>query len=454
MAPKAKALKLKDETAEARVASSSEIQVNEPLYKRLADNVARVMDTKLFKRIERESPLDIGNGGYQTPYNAEDFKTSIKANKLYKCGFNLFAMNLQWSAMPGVPLVEARVDLLLEYYFKRPAAVPFDFVIRIPNLDFDPMTHLGGLQCLTPEEVKMAFLKAVVRDLSDEGRMQEWRRVALTATAVFKVLETEDDVFFEAFNARERLVNDFQALARTAFQRIHEVAQFRQRKMSAWGPGASLKKLCEEFNKRAELAASTEPVNLDFIQKAMNIFDKAFSIPGVVQAIEALEALCKKSSPYDSVHKLAGIVRKAKDAPVIEWVFATITDLVVAKKSQAQDFPHRWLLGDASGRGGAVDMYIMKHRMLDHLLTKQLDVLGLPSQVKEKMREVLANRNSYRKFLNPLGGSFGVGRRLHGCWRRCRHGGPRCEAGSVVAGKLVSQRYHVLVLRREVLLWG
>lgn len=47
-------------------------------------------------------------------------------------------------------------------------------------------------------------------------------------------------------------------------------------------------------------------------------------------------------------------------------------------------------------------MYIMKHNMLDYLLTKQLDTFGLPSQVKEKMREVLANHKSYRAFLNPI----------------------------------------------------
>ena len=57
---------------------------------------------------------------------------------------------------------------------------------------------------MTPEEVKMAFLKAVVRDKDeDEDVLKEWRRIALTCTAVFKMLETDDHVFFEAFNSRE-----------------------------------------------------------------------------------------------------------------------------------------------------------------------------------------------------------------------------------------------------------
>jgi hypothetical protein len=176
------------------------------------------------------------------------------------------------------------------------------------------MKHVGGLQCVTPEEVKMAFLKAVVRDKDeDEDVLKEWRRIALTCTAVFKMLETDDDVFFEAFNARERLVNDFQSLARTAFQRIHEVAHFRQRKQVTWGAGMTMKKLCDEFNKRAELAATSEPVNLDFMQKALNIYDKAFSLPKVVEAIECLEAICKKSSPS---HCILGPIILGPTSPI------------------------------------------------------------------------------------------------------------------------------------------
>ena len=73
----------------------------------------------------------------------------------------------------------------MDYYFKKPGPVPFDLVIRVPSADFDPMKHVGGLQCVTPEEVKMAFLKAVVRDKDeDEDVLKEWRRIALTCTAV------------------------------------------------------------------------------------------------------------------------------------------------------------------------------------------------------------------------------------------------------------------------------
>ena len=77
-----------------------------------------------------------------------------------------------------------------------------------------------------------------------------------------------------------------------------------------------------------------------------------------------------------------------------------MADLDVSRKHSGAEFPLRWLLGDG-GRGGAVDLFMMKYKMLEFLLSTHLDLLGLPSHVKEKMREVLANHISCRKFLNP-----------------------------------------------------
>ena len=396
-----------DGDAQAESAAAGSVAVNGTLYKQLADNVATVMDHKLFKKIESHAPLAVDKGGHQAPYNEDDFLVSIKENGMHKCGFNLFMLNLSWSPTPGVPLADMRVDTFIDYYFKKAAPLPLDLVIRVPSAtDFNPMKHVGDLQCITPEEVKMAFLKALARDIANgatEATLKEWRSFALSATAVFKVMESEDDVFFQALNFREKLVTNFHTLARTAFQRNREVAHFRQRKLAAWGHTAPNKRIVEEFNNRAEIFDKSEQVNVDYVQKALVVCEKAFSLPSVVQSIGKLEGVCKKYSPYDSIHKLAGIVRRAKDTPVIIWVFATITDLVVSKKYHGLDFPARWLLGDPNtGRGGAVDLFIMKHRMLEYLISTQLDTFAFPSHVKEKMREVLANHDNYRKLLNPI----------------------------------------------------
>ena len=150
--------------------------MNGTLCTRMAEHMTLIKDMPVFKDITTTAALDIGNGGYQKPYNAADFKLSMTTG-LYKCGFNIFMVNFNWSPTPGVPIAEARVDMFMEYYFKEPAVVPFDLVIRVPSLDFDPMTHLTGLQCITPEEVKMAFVKAIVRDKDDTGALDLWKNM-------------------------------------------------------------------------------------------------------------------------------------------------------------------------------------------------------------------------------------------------------------------------------------
>ena len=109
MAP-AKKGKVKDEEG-AGDAAVPVLASNEGLHKRLADDLATIMGAKVFKQIDCQEPLDIGKGGFQKPYDAADFKTAMKAHGVYKCGFNVFMLNLSWSAMPGVPLVAARVDM-------------------------------------------------------------------------------------------------------------------------------------------------------------------------------------------------------------------------------------------------------------------------------------------------------------------------------------------------------
>jgi len=414
MASKKKEKAAAKAVAEKQPKVAEETNVNVSLYEELSNNMATILADKTFKKIESEKPLEIEDGGIQAPFHIDHFNTSMKAVGCYKCGFNFFALNLTWSPNPGVPLLGARVDMLVSYYFKQPAPVPFDLVVRVPSLDYNPMEHLGGLQSITAEEIRMAFVKAIARDViahsaleknaqrASDQALKKWLPYVLSSTVTFKLLESDDDVWFEAFNARERLVTDFQALARTAYQRIHEIAQFRTKKLAVWGPGTAVKKICDEFNKRAELAQGSDPVNVDFVQNALSVYEKALCLPDVVVAIEKLEAKCQKNSPFDSMAKLAGIVRKAKDPLAIQWVFCSVADLVLSGKSAGHDFPVRWLIGDANSRTSAVDLYVTKLRLLEFFLGNQMDVMNIPSNVREKIREVLASHKNYRELLSPF----------------------------------------------------
>ena len=65
--------------------------------------------------------------------------------------------------------------------------------------------------------MKHAFVRAIARDIGRgaEACVLERRRdAALSCTAEFKVLTSDDDIFFEAYNARERVAADYACGAR------------------------------------------------------------------------------------------------------------------------------------------------------------------------------------------------------------------------------------------------
>ena len=168
---------------------------NEALYKQMTDNLAAIMETTHFNRILNVAALTIKGGGYQAPYDPAAYKAAMATAGMYKCGFNFFHTNLSWSPTPSIPLVEGRIDMLGAYYFKAPSPMPFDLVLRAPNDEFDPLTHRGALECVSPEEIKIAFIRAVARDIQSDDALKQWRKVALSTSVIFKKLESDDDVF-------------------------------------------------------------------------------------------------------------------------------------------------------------------------------------------------------------------------------------------------------------------
>ena len=102
----------------------------------------------------------------------------------------------------------------------------------------------------------MAYLKAIARDIrakAPKDVLEKWRHSLLTVTAEFRVLASEDDIYLTAVNQREDVVTKYHELARTGYQRVHEICLFKQRKEKTLGT-LSAKRTAEEFNQRATLA--------------------------------------------------------------------------------------------------------------------------------------------------------------------------------------------------------
>ena len=85
---------------------------------------------------------------------------------------------------------------------------------------------------------------SLIRARADACSAERWRHAASSCTAEFKILASDDDMHFDAFNARERGVS----LSRTAYQHIFEITTFRSRKIATLGTSIGAKALAQTFN--------------------------------------------------------------------------------------------------------------------------------------------------------------------------------------------------------------
>ena len=238
-------------------------KVNAKLFVGVANDVNTIRCQ--WPDIHDKDPLAIDESlsslsGYQAVFWEHSYKTAIQATGKYKSSINFMWINMLFTPTPGVPIQESRVDGLMEYYFKEPAPYPVELIIAVPDKEYAPTEHKGALVNVNVEEMKMAYLKAIARDIDRKKKsaVERWRHSLLTVTAEFRVLSSEDDIYFTAVNMREDITTKYHELARTAYQRVHEICLFKQRKEKSLG-ALSAKRVAEEFNARATMVPRPRP---------------------------------------------------------------------------------------------------------------------------------------------------------------------------------------------------
>ena len=307
---------------------------NRDLLHQLADDITVITSHTLFANIQEQGAAAIDAqkkeySGHQAAFDAVACAISLISQGKYKCGGNVFWISQLWSASPGIPINPSSVDRICDYYLGTPGPIPMDLIIAVPQPSFKPQEHKGGLQCVSPDEVRIAYFRAIANDVRElnaaataggltpaamtalTSKVKQWRHHALSCTFEFRVLGSDDDVYFAAVNLREKLVTDYSTLAVSAYQRVFQVLNIKTRKEQVLG-AMTAARVAEEFNKHAQLAADSEPVTVDTVNSIMAIHRHALKVPEIVEVIEKCERRFLLKSPFNSLTKLHSIVRVAK----------------------------------------------------------------------------------------------------------------------------------------------
>jgi hypothetical protein len=342
-------------------------------------------------------------------FDADLCKVALKKKGLYKCGGNIFWADALWTPLPGVPVRQSAVEEIKAHYFSEPCPFPSMVVIGVPSKDENPMDHRGSMKRVSPEEMVHALMFRIASEIeggATQRRLQDWRRMSLSVSFHFKLLESDDARFWESARLREHLVVDFATMARTAVQRVFELVAFKS-KVERTSGKISNSELSRRYKTNLQLAKDSEDITENYVDNAMQVFRGVLGVPMVVSLISQADEIHGHKSPFNSVLKLYLIAKKVREWIVgtplqyntsLQWTFTTILDWIKAGFIERTDIGTRLIKGEGSGGRGIIDLIMLKYRMQLFLTTTFLADRKLPLIVKQKVVEVFQSHQSYRSF--------------------------------------------------------
>ena len=186
-----------------------------------------------------------------------------------------------------------------------PHTVPLCVGFLTENVEAGALGAPGTWRRTSPEEVLMAFYKAIARDITagkDPEYLKQWLRHMLTTPMMFTCHQTEADLEWRASQMREDIKQN-ETLARTPVQRIFEIVQ--KRKQFNVKTSGEMVKLYES---NMTMSSRSEKITPSFVDMALTIWDRALCKPGIqaivlkvrLTHIEVLTHGRHKESKFDS----------------------------------------------------------------------------------------------------------------------------------------------------------
>ena len=186
----------------------------------------------------------------------------------------------------------------------------------------------GTLSRLSPPELVLAFLKAVVRDFKSgcpPEVMQQWANYALTAPFQFQIMENDEERYFASIQFRQDIVADKIGMALTPIQSIFDVAAFRKKHK-----GLNAKEIAAMYQEHVRFVGEEDerPSSPAFCENAHTIYSRMLTVPAVTKLlVDAQEA--DKINPLDKTSKLLAVCRNASTQETLIWCLQMLFDITL-----------------------------------------------------------------------------------------------------------------------------
>ena len=412
------------------------------------DAMSAIKAHSVFSGVENAAPLKMANnaGGSQAPYCSTDYQHAMNGAGHYVCGGNFWWQDPLYTPCPGVPMNVTRVEKMSGHLFLEPAPFPVIMTIGMGTSHM-PDQHFGALPRCTPEEFVHAFILAVHRDIklgANDEVLHAWRRMMLSIPYRFETHASRERIFFRAFALREELVTAHAVVARTAFQRIYEIARFKTMAEQDMGRPLSASDVASVYRARASTCGG-ETFSPGFVDNALTVFDRALKLPEVRNMITQMEDLHGSASPFNSITKLYAIVKRAKPPTstmspdeALLWLFGWVTDLVLSGAFTPEDLTVRVLSGEQAkpSNPGILALAMLKLGVLRHMVEVMMPAANVPADCSRLIESKMSNNVEYRKNY----ASFSVDQEVDSAWQGTLPESGRMVLAIIEAGRGTYQR--------------
>lgn len=227
--------------------------------------------------------------------------------------------------------------------------------------------------------------KKILTDAEWDAKKQKWRAVLLSLPACFTEM-TSQEIWRNAFNRRQAVLQEHESLSRTALQAACELSHLKclveaqhanRGKLSAQALSTELLKLglqqvISGSGTKDEDDQETGSLSATFVAQALNVHKNVVSQPRLVELLMDLEARYGSRSPFHQMTKLHVLAAKPSSVKSREWILECLHDQVVHQMIKPGDVTKGMLTGDRT-HAGFVAVFECKQKAPWHIIVSCLN---------------------------------------------------------------------------------
>ena len=369
---------------------------------------------KSVKTLPPKEISDTAGSGHQEPFRLASYLVSMRQNKKYRCGGNFFWGNFLKMANPRVHTNEAaRENAALTLFSDMTSSTSDlpDLILEVldPTQDPAPLLESTGFGLLGPEELYWGYLDKLAADCENGSRslIKVHLGKILSCSVEFRYFDDPDDRKWFIINYREKLVGQGDIAQRTPMQRAAEIAIEREGLSKGTGKkrisaAAVSNQISTVWSQKFQKAPSSDEITLAYVDASLTCTDRLFKYPSCREIVLQGERFftskgAEKKSPYHSIYKLEGFVKKGKTQANIEWGLAQTLYAIQEGHYDVGEVGLDNLTGKRRpGNKGLLDIFFYKRQVGEELL-KLASECGFPADSITKIKEMAKNHEQWRQ---------------------------------------------------------